>query len=183
MKSTTLSFTLLCSLSLLLTACGGGGSSSITGAATGDKFNGIWQGACEYNATTNTGEKSKTTFNGATNKLFVSTYNTSDCSGTALKTDEATFDIKYQGALATSTCTAEKADLQLTAAKINGRILSKEQIAVVNNSNLYPKYQLICIDSKDKLRKGDTSKASTNGTTAAKRPTEMDMSGAGFTKQ
>lgn len=183
MKITILTSTLLCSFSLALTACGGGGSSSTTKSNVKHTFDGTWLKMCKYNASTNTADKSKTTFKGDTSNVVVTTYTTSDCSGTATRTDEATFNIKYQGTFPTSTCTAEKVDLKLTAAKRNGASLSKAQIDLVNSTTLYPKYQLLCIDSSGKLRKGDTS-GELNGTTADKRPKEMDMStNSGLIKQ
>ncbi|MCK5916877.1 MAG: hypothetical protein KAG34_00535 [Cocleimonas sp.] len=180
-KQYLLPMTLFASLFIGLTACGGGSSTS----AVEDRFDGVWVSECEYNASIPRADKAVTTINGNIMTVAYTRHVSQDCSdSTNLKID-GTFDIQYKGDHATSVCTAEKVDITITAAKVNGASIPSSQLAaLVAQSNLIssPQYDLLCIGSNDELRRGDTS-GSLDASAPDKRPTAMNMSGTGSIKQ
>ncbi len=93
--------------------------------------------------------------------------------------------MQYKGEHSTGDCKAEKVDIIITAAKVNGASIPSSQLdALVAQTNLLssPQYDLLCIGSSNELRRGDTS-GSLDGSAPDKRPTTMDMSGEGSIKQ
>ena len=182
MKQIILSSILFGSIALGLSACGG--SSSSTSSTTVTKFNGTWINACEYDAEDNTALKGSVTIAGNAMTGIYEQYVTQDCSGTPV-TMEAIFDLNYSGEFTTSTCLAEKTDATVLSAKLNNVDLSTEALNVLlENTDVInsTQYDLLCIDADGALRSGDTSGA-LDGSSATKRPIEMDMTGAGAIKQ
>ena len=183
-KQYVLLITLFASISLGLTACGGGGGSS-SSTAVEDRFDGTWANACEYDASIPRGDRAITTINGNKMTMAYTRHISQDCSdATTLKID-AVFDMKYKGDYSTGDCKAEKVDITITSAKINGANIPASQLdKLVAQSNLLssPQYDLLCIGSNNELRRGDTT-GSLDGSTVEKRPTTMNMKGSGSIKQ
>jgi len=188
-KHFLLSIALFTSLSIGLTACGGGNGNSNTVVNdiddTVDLFDGTWVNACTFDASENQAEKLTTTIDANTMEILYSQYTTQDCSDTAKLSVDAIADLEYKGEQATGDCTAEKVVITVTSAKVNGISLTATQLAtLIAATDLInsPQFDLICTDSENALRRGDTS-GDLDGSTAAKRPTTMDMSGEGAIKQ
>lgn len=181
-KQYLLPITLFASLSIGLTACGGGSSAP----SVEDKFDGTWVSSCQYNSSIPRGELAVTKIKGNLMTVAYTRHISQDCSDKTNLTVDATFDMQYKGEHSTGDCVAEKVDLTITAAKVNGASIPSSQLdALVAQSNLIhsPQYDLLCIYSKNELRNGDKTGA-LDGSTLAKRPTAMDMrSGKGATKQ
>ena len=181
-KQYLLPITLFASISLGLTACGGGGSSS---TSVEDRFDGTWANACEYDASIPRGDRAITRINGNDMTVAYTRHVSQDCSDTTTLKIDATFDMKYKGEHSTGDCKAEKVDITITSAKINGVSIPASQLdKLVAQSNLLssPQYDLLCIDSSNELRRGDTSD-SLNGSAPEKRPTTMNMKSSGAIKQ
>jgi len=158
-----------------LTACGGGSSSTsnLTDNAL-HTFDGTWQSACEYDADFNESEILLIILSGNNMGVGITIYPTSDCSGLESVTIQKSFPIRYSGEYAASTCIAEKIDFDIAD-------MTDAEIKSAKDSEL-PLYNLMCIDAEGKLRGGNITDT-LDGTTAEKRPKEMDMSGAGLTRQ
>lgn len=160
---------------ITLSACGGSSNNNNDDNdndipikdTTSHKFDGTWVQACEYDADLNEAATLKVSFSrGYIMDIEAKTYNTQDCSGKhkELFTEEGII-ITYQGELATGSCRAEKVYL----------------FSPDPNSDITP-FGLFCIDENNQLRTGKLTDTLT-GKTADKRPTSMDMEGAGLVKQ
>jgi hypothetical protein len=188
MTYSKLSIALFASLSIGLTACGGGngdGGDSDLPDEVVDLFDGTWVDACTFDATANEAETITTTIDGNSMRLLYSQHSIQDCSDAAKLSVDATANLEYKGELATGDCTAEKVIMTITSAKLNGITLSDTQLAsIIATTDLInsPQYDLLCLDSENALRTGD-SDGDLDGSTADKRPTTMDMSGSGGIKQ
>ena len=182
-KQYLLPITLFASISIGLTACGGGGGSSAPSVE--DKFDGTWNEACDYDAIELEGSKQSATINGNILTVVGTLYDTQDCSDAPNFTINIVSDLQYEGEFATGDCMAEKAKATVTALKINGASIPSNQISAFLKLRdiANPSYGLICIDSTGALRKGDDVSGAKDGSTVDKRPIAMDMSGEGAIKQ
>jgi len=161
-------------MALFLTACGGGGSSS--SSSVSNKLDGSWSTGCIYDATLGSAEHSIYTISGGSYSRDVSSYTTSDCSGTASDKITLTANIDYVGEQVTSVCTAEKIDVRYEGLTFNGTTFTIEQLndflQAVGLNN--PEYNIACVFS-DKIWLGDYING-LDGSSADRRPTTIDLS-------
>ncbi len=158
---------------------------------TGASYTGTWKSSCEAN--TNPFLKTRGVV-ATSSSLFVSQgkmttevigYNNTHCTGGVIYTGTAIANY----AIGTETvaqpanfCTGGKAntvDVVVTAAALNGKVLSDKELLTFLSLTKAPVYNLICIDPSGNLRSGDTSNGF-DGTTPQLRPVLMNMTGSGY---
>ena len=169
-------------LSFGVVSCGG---SSSNRSSIKHEFDGIWKNSCDYDAAKLRGDQSTVTIDGNKMSVLYTQHLTQDCSDKKKLTIDAIFDLQYKGQQATGDCMAEKIDTEMTAVSINEKKIPIEQInALLSNIDLLssPQYDLLCLDEKGALRRGEMTKV-LDGSEPDKRPTTIKMSGAGGIKQ
>lgn len=155
---------------LLLSACGGGKSSSSSQA-----LNGIWASFCQYDSNENAYIHEGLKIEGNDINLEILYYNTSDCSGDEILSVELEGDIDYVGEYSTSVCTADKINTSYDTLRIN----DKKQSDVVFNQFMSDAgipstlYDIACVH-KGKLFSGSNTNGN-NGTSDNTRPTTLDL--------
>lgn len=181
MKNTILLTTLISGAVLGLSACGGGGSS--TPAFT--TFDGKWQADCVEIGTTRSFQQ-VLTIAGTQATSDIQSFAQSACAGTAQTVQaKTTFAYKGEAFVSAILCTAEKVNANITSISSGGTTFttSTQIDGIINllGVNVVPEFNLLCLDANGNLRTGDVSSAN-DGSTEAKRPTEMDATDTGFTK-
>ena len=163
----------LCYLSLLLTACGGGGDfTPSTGVL---EFNGTWVSDCETDGTISVIDT--TTISGTSTTVVLKKYSSTDCTGAVSNTATINARLLYGINLptASSICTnVKEVDLDISSININGTELTEAEILIFLELPTATRYDLICSEG-DQLFTGELT-TTLDGSTAAKRPEFIDHS-------
>ncbi len=177
MKKSMISMGLASALVLGLSACGGGGG----GTPTVTKFNGTWKGDCE--ASTNSRSfKQVWKINSESLDNDISVWRTPNCQPGDPVVVNAKATVEYQNEInVANTCAGGKAQevkvdfvsIKVGATTITGEQNIRNALIGQNIGSVLPKYNLVCLDANGKLRQGLLT-ADKDGSTPAKRPTEMD---------
>ena len=176
MKTSIISTGLVSALFLGLSACGGGGNDS---PLVVTKFDGTWQGDCEVLPNSRS-FKQKWKIDGTNLGNDISAWLTSaSCQG-APTLANGIAKVEYQNEVnVANTCVGGKAqEVELTyiSLKIGGATIpgeSRIKSALAPFGVSLPKYNIICLDDNGKLHGGKIT-SDKDGSTPAKRPTEID---------
>jgi len=176
MKNTIVYSSLVSVLVLGLSACGGGGGDD---AVIVHKFDGEWNGGCEAAANARS-FKQKWKINGASLDNDISVWLTPNCQPGNGIAANGKASVEYQQEVTVAnTCVdgkAQEVKVEYKTLKVAGRTYDGEQAieGVLKPQGVkLPKYNLICIDANGKLHSGLLT-ATNDGSTPAKRPTEVD---------
>jgi hypothetical protein len=180
MKNTIVYTSLISALVLGLSACGGGGSGNGEGGGnTVSKFNGTWNGGCEAAANSRS-FKQKWKINGTSLDNDISVWLSPNCQPGSGVVANGKASVEYQQEVTVAnTCVdgkAQEVKVEYKTLKVAGRTYNGEQAieGVLNPQGVkLPKYNLICIDANGKLHSGLLT-TTNDGSTPAKRPTEVD---------
>ena len=174
--------TLITGAVLALSACGSSGGGG-TPAVVVSKFNGTWNGGCQT-LPNNRSMKQQWKINAdGTLDNNISAWVGGDCPGSRLGVVKAKAEITYEDEVEVShTCKAgEKAQgvilkyVSLDAGPLGTHLGENDINTYLNTQGIkLPKYNLVCIGENNKLYTGLITPA-TDGSTKAKRPTEMDQ--------
>ena len=166
---------------------------TVKAVASEESYTGTWKSQCEAN--TNVFLKTRGVV-ATSSSLFVSNdrmttqvtgYNNKNCAGGVIYTGTAIANYAIGSdtvAQPINFCAGGKAnrvDMVITAAVLNGKVLSDKELLTFLNLTKAPVYNLLCIDPSGSLRSGDTSNGF-DGTTSQLRPVLMNMTGAGYTR-
>ncbi len=156
---------------MLLSGCGGGGSSS-----TSHALDGQWTRGCGYDSSDGTSGTEELNIDGGDVSIDITYYNTGDCSGSDAGTIKLKGDIDYVGEHNTSVCVAEKINVEYDELYINGQKQSTQVFTkFLSDSGLAnPSYDISCV-YRGKLYSGSGANGN-DGSSANKRPVTLDLS-------
>ena len=154
----------------MLSACGGGGSSSNN---ISHKLDGVWDDGCNSSGN---GDYIVFTIKGDLIEIDAKGHNFSDCSGALTDRTIIKGFIDYKGNFATSSCMAEKINITYDEITYNGVKLTTEQVekGLKALGTPVPLYQIAC-KTEGFVYFGLITKEK-DGSSNAKRPIEMDFS-------
>lgn len=167
MNSKILSFL---AVTVLLSACGGGGSDAVE--ASSKDIKGNWQSKCA--AVDILGNSNNTEMAISSSELVktVSEFDTSDCFGTPEFVEISKYNLKNTGSSSNGFCEFTYVDTVLTSVSINGVLLSPEEAAAYTDEFGQTNYDIACkVD--DQLYFGLEDEEFNTGSAEA-RPVEMN---------
>lgn len=184
MKNTILVTTLISGAVLGLSACGGGGG----GTPAFNTFDGKWDAPCIDISSARSFDQILN-ISGASAFSDVAAYTGTGCTASSPTELRVNITFSYEGETDVSaicaTGKAEKVNATIDSVVIGGGTITDPaiiQTAIAGlGVNAVPAFNLLCLDGSGNLRTGDVSGA-LDGSTDAKRPTEMDATNAGFIK-
>lgn len=173
MNSKILSFL---AVTVLLSACGGGGSVGSDDVETSSKdINGNWQSECAAVDILGTSNNTEVAINSSELVKTVSEFETSDCFGSPDLTEVSTYDLSITGSSSNELCEFTYVDTVLKRVSINGDVLSPEEAAAYTDEYGQTNYDIAC-KVEDQLYFGLEDEEFNTGSAEA-RPVEMNTQG------